>query len=329
MVAGACRAAETGTRCILFGPAAQIEAALGDAPPAAIEVADAPEAISNNDDPVAAVRSKAGASVVLAARAVADGRAEALVSAGSTGAALAAGLLHVRRLRGVHRPALAVLVPIPGRPVLLLDCGATLEVRPEQLVQFAFMGAAFSSAVLGVPKPRVGLLSVGEEPEKGTEPVVAAHERLAELASAPFEFAGNVEGGDIPGGNVDVVVTDGFTGNVSLKLLEGTSKTVVTAIRDAIRGGTLSKIGGLLIRSRVGRLREQLDPERVAGAYLLGLRGLVVVSHGASSSRAIANAIALAERGVEEDVTGRLAAALADAGVLRASAPADSFRAVP
>jgi glycerol-3-phosphate acyltransferase PlsX len=329
VVAGARRAAETGTHCILFGPAAQIEAALGPAPPPGIEVADAAEGISNHEDPVAAVRAKPEASVVLAARAVADGRAEALVSAGSTGAALAAGLLHVRRLRGVHRPALAVLVPVPGRPVLLLDCGATLEVRTEQLVQFAFMGAAFCAGVLGTENPRVGLLSVGEEPEKGTAEVVAAHERLAGLASPPFEFAGNVEGADIPAGDVDVVVTDGFTGNVSLKLLEGTSKTVVTAIRDAIRSGTLSKLGGLLIRSRVSRLRDQLDPERVAGAHLLGLRGLVVVSHGASSSRAIANAVALAERGVEQDVTGRLANALEDAGVLRASAPADSFRAVP
>jgi phosphate acyltransferase len=329
VVAGARRAAETGTRCILFGPRAQIEAALGGASPIGLEVADAPDGISNHEDPVAAVRAKPEASVVLAARAVADGRAQALVSAGSTGAALAAGLLHVRRLRGVHRPALAVLVPVPGRPVLLLDCGATLEVRPDQLVQFAFMGAAFSSGVLGVERPRVGLLSVGEEPEKGSEQVVAAHERLRGLASAPFEFAGNVEGSDIPAGAVDVVVTDGFTGNVSLKLLEGTSKTVVTAIRDAIRGGTLSKVGGLLIRSRVGRLRAQLDPERVAGAYLLGLRGLVVVSHGASSSQAIANAVALAERGVEQEVTGRLARALDDAGVLRSSAPADSFKTVP
>jgi glycerol-3-phosphate acyltransferase PlsX len=329
VVAGARRAADAGTRCILFGPAEQIRAALGDAPPPSIEVSDAAEGISNHEDPVAAVRAKPSASIVLAARAVADGRAQALVSAGSTGAALAAGLLHVRRLRGVHRPALAVLVPIPGRPVLLLDCGATLEVRPDQLVQFAFMGAAFSSGVLGVGRPRVGLLSIGEEPEKGTEEVVTAHQRLAELAAPPFDFAGNVEGGDIPAGKVDVVVTDGFTGNVSLKLLEGTSKTVVAAIRDAIRGGTLSKLGGLLIRSRVGQLRAQLDPERVAGAYLLGLRGLVVVSHGASSRRAIANAVALAERGVQQDVTGRLAQALAEAGVLRASAAVDSFKAVP
>jgi glycerol-3-phosphate acyltransferase PlsX len=328
VVAGARRAAETGTRCILFGPAAQIEEALEGALPPGIEVVDAPAGISNRDDPAQAVRANQDASIVLAARAVAEGQAQALVSAGSTGAALAAGLLHVRRMRGVHRPALAVLVPVPGRPVLLLDAGATLDVRAEQLVQFAFMGAAFSTAVLGVKRPAVGLLSVGEEPEKGTEHVVAAHGRLAELESPPFDFAGNVEGNDIPAGTVDVVVTDGFTGNVSLKLLEGTSKTVVTAIRDAIRAGTLSRLGGLLIRSRVGRLREQLDPERVAGAYLLGLRGLVVVAHGASSRAAIANAVALAERGSEQDVTGRLAAALADAGVLRSSAPADSFKAV-
>jgi glycerol-3-phosphate acyltransferase PlsX len=343
VVAGARQAAAAGTRCILFGPIAEIEQALGDAPPTGIEVADAPQGISNHDDPVQAVRSRPDASIVQAARAVADGRAGVLVSAGSTGAALAAGLLHVRRMRGVHRPALAVVVPVPGRPVLLLDAGATLEVRSEQLLQFGFMGAAFSAAVLGVERPRVGLLSVGEEPEKGTAAVVGAHERLASLRGVPFEFAGNVEGGDIPGARVDVVVTDGFTGNVAIKLLEGTSKTVVGAIRDTIRAGTVSKLGGLLIRSRVARLRSELDPETVAGAYLLGLRGLVVVCHGASSRQAVANAIALAERGADQDVTGRLAVALEAAGVLRgssdgsspagapdpASAPADSFGTVP
>jgi glycerol-3-phosphate acyltransferase PlsX len=337
VVAGACRAAQNGSACVLFGPAAEITPALGGTAPPGIEVEDAPQGISNREDPVHGVRSKPDASIVRAARAVGEGRARALVSAGSTGAALAAGLLNVKRLRGVLRPALAVLVPVPGRPVLMLDAGATLEVRAEQLVQFAFMGAAFSAAVLGTERPRVGLLSVGEEPEKGTPQVVAAHERLAVLAQPPFEFAGNVEGGDIPGAQVDVVVTDGFTGNVALKVMEGTSRTVAAAIRSAIESGALSRVGGLLIRSRVARLRAELDPENVGGAYLLGLRGLIVVAHGSSSSRAIASAIALAERGIEQDVTGRLAAALAAAGVLRggeadaapASAPADSFRAVP
>jgi phosphate acyltransferase len=299
----------------------------------AVELVDAAVAITNSEDPGRAARAKPDASIVQAARAVAEGRADALVSAGSTGATLAAGLLEIKRMRGVHRPGLAVLLPVPGRPTLLLDVGATVEVRAEQLVQFAFMGSAFMQGVMGVARPRVGVLNVGEEPEKGTPGVADAHARLAALEAPPFEFAGNVEGNGLVSGQADVVVTDGFTGNVALKLMEGTTRTVVGAIRDAIRAGAASKLGGLLIRSRLGELRERLDPESVGGAWLLGLRGLAIVCHGASSRRAIASAIALAERGVEEQVTSRTGAALEAAGVTRghggpepdsASVPADS-----
>ena len=322
-----------GTRCLVFGPAAELNAELAGSEGA--EVIDAPVEISNAEEPAAAVRAKPDASIVQAANAVAEGRADALVSAGSTGATLAAGLLRVKRLRGVYRPGLAVLLPVPGRPTLLLDVGATVEVRPEQLVQFAFMGAAFMEGVMDVSRPRVGLLNVGEEPGKGTPTVAEAHARLAAVAGAPFTFVGNVEGGGVVSGEADVVVTDGFTGNVALKLMEGTTRTVVGAIRDAIRSGTTSKLGGLLIRARLGELRERLDPEAVGGAYLLGLRKLAVVCHGASSSRAISSAIALASRGVEEGVVSRTAAALEAAGVARAdrsagqdpaSVPADTFR---
>ena len=150
----------------------------------------------------------------------------------------------------MHRPAIAVLVPLPGRPVLLLDAGANVDVRPEHLVQFAYMGAAFMEAVHGVARPRVGLLSIGEEAKKGTDDVVAAHERLA---AGTLDFAGNVEGTDLAAGAVDVVVTDGFTGNVALKLMEGTAKTVAGAVRDAIRSGPVSSLGGLLVRGRLAR----------------------------------------------------------------------------
>ena len=302
----------------------------------AVELVDASVAIGNSEDPGRAARAKPDASVVQAARAVAEGRADALVSAGSTGATLAAGLLEIKRMRGVHRPGLAVLLPVPGRPTLLLDVGATVEVRAEQLVQFAFMGSAFMEGVMGVARPRVGVLNIGEEPEKGTPGVADAHARLAALEAPPFEFAGNVEGNGLVSGQADVVVTDGFTGNVALKLMEGTTRTVVGAIRDAIRAGTTSKLGGLLIRSRLGELRERLDPESVGGAWLLGLRGLAIVCHGSSSRRAIASAIALAERGVDEQVTSRTGAALEAAGVTRghggaepdaASVPADSVSA--
>ena len=320
------------TRCIVFGPAAELQDL---ARVEGAEIVDAPVGISNFEEPAAAVRAKRDASIVQAADAVAAGRADALVSAGSTGATLAAGLLRIKRLGGVHRPGLAVLLPVPGRPTLLLDVGATVEVRPEQLVQFAFMGAAFMEGVMDVRRPRVGLLNVGEEPGKGTPAAAEAHARLGALSGVPFEWAGNVEGDGLVAGHADVVVCDGFTGNVALKLMEGTTRTVVGAIRDAIRSGTVSKLGGLLIRSRLGELRARLDPEAVGGAYLLGLRKLAVVCHGSSSSRAIESAVGLAARGVDEDVAGRTAAGLEAAGVARvrgadegpaASVPADTFR---
>src|SRR3954449_614615 len=174
VAAGAALAAERGHRSIVFGPAAEI----GEVPDG-VEVVDAPVSIAKAPEPARAVRSTPDASIVLAARAVADGRADALVAAGSTGSALAAGLFHIRRSPGIHRPALALPIPIPGAPVLLLDVGANVESRADHLVQFAYMGAAFARAVLGVAEPRVGLLSNGEEPSKGTPDVVAAHEELA------------------------------------------------------------------------------------------------------------------------------------------------------
>lgn len=301
----------------VYGPAAAPELE-------GVEVADAPDAIANDEEPVRAVRSKENASIVRAARAVAAGEADGLVSAGSTGAALAASVLHVKRIRGVHRPAVAVLLPVPGRPTLLLDAGANNEVRPEHLVQFAYMGAAFMEAVHGVERPRVGLLSNGEEPGKGTPDVVAAHERLAAAEPGTINFTGNVEGRDLTSGAVDVVVTDGFTGNVALKAIEGTAKVVVGAIRDAVRSSPVSAAGGLLIKRRVGKLREELDPDTTGGAILLGLRGVAVIAHGGSTPEGIANAVRLAQHAHEERMIERTAAALEAAGVLR-SAPTGSF----
>jgi phosphate acyltransferase len=278
-------------------------------------------AITNEEDPALAARSRTDASIVKAARAVADGQADALVSAGPTGATLAAAVLHIKRIRGVHRPAVAVLLPIPGgKPTLMLDAGANVEVRPEHLVQFAYMGATFMEAVLGVANPRVGLLSNGEEAKKGTEDVIEAHARLAE---GKLNFAGNVEGSDVTNGVADVVVTDGFTGNVALKLMEGTASTVTGAIRDAIKSSPVSAIGGLLIRGRVAKLREQIDPNATGGAILLGVRKPVVIAHGKSSPEGIANAVRLAQRAVDEQMVEKTASLLGSAGVLR-SVPAAS-----
>jgi glycerol-3-phosphate acyltransferase PlsX len=303
----------TGLPVLLFGPAA----ALADAGPHA-EVVDAPETIRGGGEPLVAVRSRGDASIVRAAAAVGEGRAGALVSAGSTGPTLAAGTLAIKRIRGVSRPALAVLLPLPHGDVLLLDAGASVAVRPEHLVQFAYMGASFMEAVHGAERPRVGLLSVGEESGKGTPDVLAAHERLAE---GRLNFVGNVEGFDLPTAGADVIVTDGFTGNVALKVLEATAKTVTGAVRDAIRSGAISTLGGLLVKGRLESLREQLDPERAGGAILLGLRKPVVVAHGSFGPRGIENAVRLAERAVREEMVGRTAAALEAAGALR-SAPA-------
>ena len=196
---------------------------------------------------------------------------------------MAAATFGLRRLRGVQRPALAVRLPVPGKPVLFLDVGANVEVRAQHLVQFAFLGAAFSEAVLGVESPQVGLLSVGEEAGKGREEVAAAHAMLA--AAEGIEFAGNVEGRDLPAAAADVVVTDGFTGNVALKLMEGTAKTVTGAIRDAARSNPLAALGGLLMRPALGGLRRELHPDTTGGAILLGLRGIAVVGHGSAAAR--------------------------------------------
>jgi glycerol-3-phosphate acyltransferase PlsX len=265
------------------------------------------------------VREQPDASIVQAAKAVADGRADALVSAGATGGVLAASLLTIKRLQGVYRPALAVLLPVPGGPTLLLDAGANVEVRPEHLVQFAYMGALFMESVHGIERPRVGLLSVGEEAKKGTPELVEAHERLA---GGSLKFAGNVEGFDLPAGAVDVLVTDGFTGNVALKVLEGTSEVLGGAIREAIRSGPLSSLGGLLVAPKLRRLRAQIDPEGVGGAILLGLRRPVVVAHGSFGPRGISSAVRLARRAVDERMVERTAAALEAAGALRSATAA-------
>jgi len=243
-------------------------------------------------------------------RAVAEGTADAVVSAGSTGAMLAAGLLELRRIPGVLRPAIAVPIPAERGPSVLLDAGANADARAEHLLQFATMGAVFAEEILGLAAPEVRLLSIGEEREKGNQLTLEAHELLA---ASDLDFKGNCEGRDLLAGAADVVVTDGFTGNVALKLLEGTILTILDLFRSEITATPAGRLGGLLIRPAARRLRHRLDPDTYGGAYLLGLRGLAVIAHGNSSRTAIANAIRLAARGVDHDVVGRLATRLSRA----------------
>ena len=303
--------AASGVPVTVFGPAAELEGF--------DNVVDAPVAVTNDEDAAHAVRAKPESSIVQAAKAVGGGQAGAFVTPGNTGAALAAGLFHLKRMRGVHRPAVAVRLPVPGRPVLLLDAGANVENRPEWLVQFAYMGAAYLEAVHGVERARVGLLSVGEEAKKGTETVVEANRVLSE---GTLDFAGNIEGTDVTAGVVDVVVTDGFTGNVTLKTIEGTAKTVMGAVRDAVRSGPVSTLGGLLIRGKARALRAEFDQDSVGAGILLGLRGLGFVTHGNASVAGVATAVRLAHRAVEEGVVERTQAALEASGALGASASA-------
>ncbi len=299
VVAGAVAARGPDLEPILFGRAGIATQGL--------RLVETTQEIGMHEKPAEAVRAKPESSLVTAIRAVAEGEADAFVSAGNTGAILAAGLLELRRIPGVARPAIAVPIPARRGPSVLLDCGANADARAEHLLQFAHMGAVFAEEILGVSKPEVRLLSIGEEPEKGNQLVLEAHQLLAD---SDLRFAGNTEGRDLLEGAADVVVTDGFTGNVTLKLLEGTIRSVLTGFRDEITATATGKLGGLLIRPASRRLRTRLDPDAYGGAYLLGLRGLAVIAHGNSSSRAIENAIRLAARGVEHDVVGRLASRL-------------------
>jgi glycerol-3-phosphate acyltransferase PlsX len=295
IVAGAVAAASADVTPVVYGPA--------DLDTHGLEHVITSQIVEMDDKPAEIVRSKPDSSLVRAVRAVGQGEADAVVSAGNTGAVLAASLLHVRRLSGVFRPGIAIVIPTEHGPTVLIDAGANADARPEHLLQFGHMGAIFAEEVLGVVRPRVRLLSIGEEPEKGNQLTLETH---ALLEASSLHFEGNVEGRAMLEGQCDVIVCDGFTGNVTLKTLEGTIRSLLLALRAELEATTRGKLGGLLIRRAAGNLRARLDPETTGGGYLLGLRGLVVIAHGSSSRVAITNAIGLAGRGVDHDIVGRL-----------------------
>ena len=302
IVAGALLAASDTVDPVLYGRRELLEP-LAEG----LEIVHADDVVAMDEKPSDAAREKRASSMFAACRAVGEDGAQAVVSAGNTGAMLAAGLLEVRRLPDVHRPAIAVPLPSIGGTSVLIDAGANADARPEHLVQFGHMGSVFAEEILDIAEPNVALLSIGEEPEKGNRLVRETH---PELAASHLDFVGNVESRDLLAHAADVVVCDGFTGNMALKLMEGTIKTLLDELRKEIEASSRGKLGGLLIRPAARGLRKRLDPETYGGAYLLGLRGLVVIAHGSSSRTAIANAITLGAQGAAGNVVERVASRL-------------------
>ena len=302
ILAGALQAAEAGIPVVLVGPEG-LEGTGG------LPLIVASEIIEMDDDPASSVRKKRDSTLVRAAEAVRDGKASAMISAGNTGATMASALLRMGRIKGVHRPAIATPVPVPGStPTVLLDAGANAEVQADWLVQFAVMGSVYARQRYGIAQPKVGLLSIGEEPGKGDTLRKDAYELLA--AAPGINFIGNVEGRDIMTDAVDVVVTDGFTGNVVLKTLEGTLRTVIRALLEAITQPEYKEHADALMPALLP-MYATFDPDNTGGAILLGIDGVCIISHGSSSARAMVNGIKVAQEMVETGMVGAIRDAIA------------------
>lgn len=302
IVEGVREALSSGIPVELVGDPARISDYDGITLHAALEV------IEMDDEPGRAVRTKKDSSIVRAAECVRDGHASAMVSAGNTGAVAAAALLRMKRLKGVNRPAIATTLPVPGRaPKILLDSGAMADCQADWLHQFARMGSAFAQVRYEVTSPRIGLVSIGEEPEKGNQLVKEAHHLLAD--DSTINFIGNVEGRDVLDGDVDVLVADGFTGNVILKTLEGTVQFLVNQIISALSTDDAAEVGTQAL-GHLAPIAAELNPDAVGGAMLLGVNGVAIISHGSAGPTAIVNACKVAQDMVERDLVGELAAAI-------------------
>lgn len=306
---------EFGWQIILTGNETQLHNALNRAAgprlPENITVEHAPERVTSGEQPAFASRQKTQNSIARGFDLVKSGAADAFVTAGNTGAALTNGLLVLKRIAGIRRPALTVTLPVKNGHCIMLDIGANAECKPEYLFQFGIMGAVYAETVLGIKNPRVGLLSNGEEAGKGNELTRAAH-RL--LATAKLNFIGNIEPKEIFGGGADVVVTDGFTGNVALKVTEAVAVLVGSMIKDAFKGSPLAKMGGLLARSAIQHARRDLDPNEVGGVPLLGLNGIAIKAHGRSNARAIRSALVAAAAAAQNNMIEKLRERIAAAG---------------
>jgi glycerol-3-phosphate acyltransferase PlsX len=301
IVEGAKQAVAAGIPVLLVGPAD-----LGDRGDLPLHVAT--EFIDMHEDPASSVRNKKDSTLVVSADLVRDGIASAMISAGNTGATMASALLRMGRIKGVKRPAIATPIPVPGStPTVMLDAGANAEVEPEWMTQFAVMGSVYANARYGIERPRVGLLSIGEEPGKGDTLRKKSFELLS--AMSDINFIGNVEGRDIMTPDVDVVVTDGFTGNVALKTLEGTMRTIVKELFASIGQPQYKEHADALMPALLD-LYSKFDPDSTGGAILLGVDGVCIISHGSSSARAMLNGIKVAKDMVDCDMVGLIANAL-------------------
>ena len=297
---------------VLIGDEEQIRAELHGADPTALRssIVHASEVIGMNEHPAEAVRSKKDSSIVVATRLVKEGQCDAVFSAGSTGAAVAAAQLILQRIRGVGRPSIATPMPTPDGVTLMLDSGANVDSKPEHLVQSAVMGSLYAQYVFGIARPRVGLLNIGEEETKGNEQAKETHSLLK--AEPNIHFCGNAEGRDVPKGNFDVVICDGFVGNVVLKFAEGLAKTILGLIQEEIRGaGLMAKLGALLLMPTLRRLGKRLDVREYGGAPLLGVNGCCVIGHGSSDAKSVASAIGVTVDYVNGKVLDQIRDALA------------------
>lgn len=303
----ACR--ELGAEIILVGNEDKISATLKEQSISGLklEIYNATEVIEMDEHPANAVKKKKDSSLLVANRLVKEGAASAVISAGNTGAAMTASLLTLGRIKGINRPAIASPMPTKTGVSVLIDAGANADCDPDNLLQFALMGSIYAEQVFGLPKPRVGLLSIGEEETKGNKLTLAAHQLLRQ---SPINFIGNIEGRDVHHGECDVIVCDGFVGNIVLKLSEGLAGALFSQIKAALTRNLITTTGALLVKSAFKSLKGRMDYTEYGGAPLLGLNGISIISHGRSNAKAIKNAVKAAMKAVNEDIVGKIAASL-------------------
>jgi glycerol-3-phosphate acyltransferase PlsX len=271
-----------------------------------IQITHTDEVIEMEESPGTALRKKKNASIILSVNSVAKGESQAVVAAGSTGAAMAASLFGLGRLPGIERPAIGCLLPTLKKPVMLIDAGANSSCEPEMLYQFAIMGSVFSESVLGNQNPKVGILNIGGEAGKGNQLAQDAYKILSEKTDS-INFVGNIEGRELFAGMADVVVCDGFVGNVTLKVTEGVGSMLFQMLKDELNSSILAKIGALLAKSAFKRVKKRVDYQEYGGALLLGVKGITVIAHGSSKAYAIKNAVRVAKEAVESDINGKIA----------------------